>query len=78
MSSYNPMQLLMQMGKGRTMPFPNIQKPAQNLPINAQKLKQMAPQITKEDYAQLVSQARAQGISEKDIEAGLNFLLSLN
>lgn len=72
------MQLLMQMGKGRTMPFPNIQKPAQNLPINAQKLKQMAPQITKEDYAQLVSQARAQGISEKDIEAGLNFLLSLN
>lgn len=72
------MQLLMQMGKGRTMPFPNIQKPAQNPPINAQKLKQMAPQITKEDYAQLVSQARAQGISEKDIEAGLNFLLSLN
>lgn len=60
------------------MPFPNIQKPAQNPPINAQKLKQMAPQITKEDYAQLVSQARAQGISEKDIEAGLNFLLSLN
>lgn len=78
MSSYNPMQLLMQMGKGRTMPFPNIQKPTQNPPINAQKLKQMAPQITKEDYAQLVSQARAQGISEKDIEAGLNFLLSLN
>lgn len=68
----------MQMGKNPSESFPNIKTPASNQPINLSQLKQVTPQLTKEDYVQLVSQARAQGISEKDIEDGLNFLLSLN
>lgn len=79
MTFFNPLQALMQMGRGPIMnALPNIQKPAQNPPINIQQLKQALPQLTKENYAQLVSQARAQGISEQDIESGLNFLLQLN
>lgn len=72
------MQSLMQMRKNPQESFLNIQNPASNQTINLQQLKQITPQLSKEDYAQLVSQARAQGISEKDIEDGLNFLLSLN
>lgn len=79
MTFSNPLQALMQMRRGPIMnALPNIQKPAQNPPINIQQLKQALPQLTKENYAQLVSQARAQGISEQDIESGLNFLLQLN
>lgn len=79
MTFFNPLQALMQMGRGSMMnALPNISKPAQNPPINIQQLKQALPQLTKENYAQLVSQARAQGISEQDIESGLNFLLQLN
>lgn len=79
MTFSNPLQALMQMGRGPMMnALLNIQKPAQNPPINIQQLKQALPQLTKENYAQLVSQARAQGISEQDIESGLNFLLQLN
>lgn len=79
MTFSNPLQALMQMGRGPIMnALPNIQKPAQNPPINIQQLKQALPQLTKENYAQLVSQARAQGISEQDIESGLNFLLQLS
>lgn len=79
MTFSNPLQALIQMGRGPIMnTLPDIQKPAQNPPINIQQLKQALPQLTKENYAQLVSQARAQGISEQDIESGLNFLLQLN
>lgn len=79
MTFSNPLQALMQMGRGPMMnALPNIQKLAQNPPIYIQQLKQALPQLTKENYAQLVSQARAQGISEQDIESGLNFLLQLN
>lgn len=79
MTFSSPLQALMQMGRGPMMnALPNIQKLAQNPPINIQQLKQALPQLTKENYAQLVSQARAQGISEQDIESGLNFLLQLN
>lgn len=79
MTFSNPLQALMQMGRGPMMnALPNIQKLAQNPPINIQQLKQALPQLTKENYVQLVSQARAQGISEQDIESGLNFLLQLN
>ena len=79
MTFSNPLQALMQMGRGpMTNALPNIQKLAQNPPINIQQLKQALPQLTKANYAQLVSQARAQGNREQDIESGLNFLLQLN
>lgn len=54
----------MQMGQNRTsMP-----------PINPTKFKQLASQLTKKDLAQFVQQARAQGISEEQIQQGLNFI----
>ena len=63
MTFSNPLQALMQMGRGPMMnALPNIQKLAQNPPINIQQLKQALPQLTKENYAPLVFQARAQGI----------------
>ena len=46
-------------------------------PINPEKMKQMIPNLTKENLAQLVQRARLQGIPEDQIEQGLNFILSL-
>lgn len=49
-----------------------------NLPkIDQQRFTQMATQIPEPIMAQLVVQARAQGISENEIQAGLNFIRSL-
>ena len=36
---------------------------------------QFMPKLTQNDLVNIVQQARSQGISESDIEAGLNFLL---
>lgn len=47
------------------------------LPIDPVRFNQLAPQLTKENLVQLVQQAKAQGISEDQIEQGLNYLLSL-
>lgn len=44
-------------------------------PINPQMLIQFMPKLTQNDLVNIVQQARSQGISESDIEAGLNFLL---
>lgn len=46
-------------------------------PINPEKMKQMIPNLTKENLVQLVQRARLQGIPEDQIEQGLNFILSL-
>lgn len=43
-------------------------------PINQAQFKQMAPNISDNMLQQLVQTARMQGISEADIEAGLNFI----
>lgn len=40
-------------------------------------MKQMIPNLTKENLVQLVQRARLQGIPEDQIEQGLNFILSL-
>lgn len=62
----NPMSALMNMMNNKQNNYP---------PINPQMLMQFMPKLTQNDLVKVVQQARAQGISESDIEAGLNFLL---
>lgn len=61
----NPMQQMMAMGT------------QQRQPIDPQKFSAAASKLDKQTLASLVNQARQQGISEDEIEAGLNFLLKL-
>ena len=46
-------------------------------PIDQQRFTAAATKLDKQTLANLVSKARQQGISESEIEAGLNFLLKL-
>ena len=61
----NPMQQMMAM------------ETQQRQPIDPQKFSAAASKLDKQTLANLVNQARQQGISEDEIEAGLNFLLKL-
>ena len=80
MNSSNPLQMLMQMGS-RQAPNPLQQMMAmgtpQRQPIDPQKFTAAAQKLDKQTLANLVNQARQQGIPESEIEAGLNFLLKL-
>ena len=80
MSSSNPLQMLMSMGQ-RQAPNPLQQMMSmgtpQRQPIDPQKFAAAATKLDKQTLANLVTQARQQGISEAEIEAGLNFLLKL-
>ena len=68
----NMLSALMNMGHNQS------QTPAQlTPPIDPEKMKQMIPNLTKENLVQLAQQARAQGIPDEQIEQGLNFLLNL-
>lgn len=70
----NPNMLLALMNMGHSQP----QAPTQiTPPIDPEKMKQMIPNLTKENLVQLVQRARLQGIPEDQIEQGLNFILSL-
>ena len=40
-------------------------------------MRQMLPNLTKENLVRLVQQAKQQGIPDEQIEQGLNFLLSI-
>ena len=80
MNSSNPLQMLMQMGS-RQAPNPLQQMMAmgtpQRQPIDPQEFTAAAQKLDKQTLANLVTQARQQGIPETEIEAGLNFLLKL-
>ena len=81
MNSSNPLQMLMQMGQMSQNPNPLQQMmtmgtPRQQ-PIDPQRFTAAATKLDKQTLANLVIQARQQGISEQEIEAGLNFLLKL-
>ena len=80
MNSSNPLQMLMMMGQ-RQAANPMQQMMAmgtqQRQPIDPQKFSTAASKLDKQTLANLVNQARQQGISEDEIEAGLNFLLKL-
>ena len=54
--------------------FPNFFN--QQSKIDPQKFQQGVQNLSKETLAQLVQRARAQGIPDSEIEAGLNYILS--
>ena len=54
--------------------FPNFFN--QQYKIDPQKFQQGVQNLSKETLAQLVQRARAQGIPDSEIEAGLNYILS--
>jgi hypothetical protein len=80
MNSSNPLQMLMAIGQ-RQAANPMQQMMAmgsqQHQPIDPQRFTAAASKLDKQSLANLVNQARQQGISEAEIEAGLNFLLKL-
>ena len=81
MNSSNPLQMLMQMGQMSQNPNPLQQMMTmgtpRHQPIDPQRFTAAASKLDKQTLANLVIQARQQGISEQEIEAGLNFLLKL-
>ena len=82
MNSSNPLQMLMQMGQMQQQganpltQMMGIGTP-QRQPIDPQRFTAAATKLDKQTLANLVNKARQQGISESEIEAGLNFLLKL-
>ena len=68
----NMLSALMNMGHNQSQNSTQITPP-----IDPEKMKQMIPNLTKENLVQLVQRARLQGIPEDQIEQGLNFILSL-
>ena len=80
MNSSNPLQMLRAMGQ-RQAANPMQQMMAmgsqQRQPIDPQRFTAAASKLDKQSLANLVNQARQQGIPEAEIEAGLNFLLKL-
>lgn len=70
-SGINPMAQMMPMMQNRN------QKPQQTIPLNQIQFKQYISNIDDNVLQQLVQQARQQGISDKDIEAGINFIKQL-
>ena len=68
MNSFNPFNMLMNKQMNST--------PKQNT-INPQQFKQMVPMLNQNILQQLVQQARSQGISDQDIQQGLNYIQSL-
>ena len=82
MNSSNPLQMLMQMGQMQPMganPLAQMMSMGtpQRQPIDPQRFTAAATKLDKQTLANLVTKARQQGISESEIEAGLNFLLKL-
>lgn len=73
----NLLSALMTMGQPKQIQ--NINQKSQQLapPIDQERMRQMLPNLTKENLVRLVQQARQQGIPDEQIEQGLNFLLSI-
>lgn len=80
MNSSNPLQMLMAMGQRQAAnPIQQMMTMGtqQRQPIDPQRFTAAASKLDKQSLANLVNQARQQGIPEAEIEAGLNFLLKL-
>ena len=61
--------------QGRTPNFSNGQQ--RQYQINPEQFTQVAQTLDQNSLSRLVNMARAQGISDTDIQAGLNFINSL-
>ena len=88
MNSSNPFSMMMNMmnqsGAGMSgMPrnpmtqMMNNIMPNGNMPINQNQFRQYLPNIDNNILSQLVQRARQQGMSENDIQSGLNFIEQL-
>lgn len=88
MNSSNPFSMMMNMmsqgGPGMgIMPrnpmakMMNNMMPSGNMPINQNQFRQYLPNIDDNILSQLVQRARQQGMSENDIQSGLNFIKQL-
>ena len=53
------------------------QSSLQRQPIDQKQFRQLAVTLDKNSLQQLVQRARQQGVSEQDIDAGVNFILNL-
>lgn len=77
----NPIEALMRLGQKQSanplQQLAQIGTQKQQQPINPQQFTQAVSKLDKNALASLVQQARQQGIPEKEIEAGLDFLLKL-
>ena len=71
MAYYNPM-----MNPQMPFAFPPMPQPQQT-PINPQQFAAVAATLNQQSLSQLVQMARQRGISDADIQAGLNFIQSL-
>ena len=54
--------------------FPMPQPRPQQNGVNPQQFQQWLPQLNQNMLSQLINQARQQGMSEQDIQAGINFI----
>lgn len=81
MSYSNPMEALMRLGQKQSanplQQLAQIGTQKQQQPINPQQFTQAVSKLDKNTLAGLVQQARQRGISEQEIESGLDFLLKL-
>ena len=77
MAYYNPFQQMVQMVQ--TNPFaPRAYHPQQQTPpINLQQFCQFAMTLNDNSLAQFAQMARQRGISEQDIQQGIQFIKSL-
>ena len=74
MAYYNPFQQMMQ---ATQMMQPNRFAPQQTPPINPQQFCQFAMTLNDNSLAQFAQMARQRGISEQDIQQGIQFIKSL-
>lgn len=82
MNYSNPMEALMRLGQKQSAnPLQQLAQigtqKQQQQPINPQQFTQAVSKLDKNTLAGLVQQARQRGISEQEIESGLDFLLKL-
>ena len=76
MAYYNPFQQMMQMPNQQNFGF--AQSANQQTPrIDPNQFRQFAMTLNDQSLAQLVQMARQRGISDADIQAGINFIKSL-
>lgn len=71
----NPFQSMMPPGFPQPM-MPAAQPQQNQVPINPQQFAAVAATLNQQSLNQLVQMARQRGISETDINAGLNFIQS--
>ena len=57
--------------------FPQQSRNNSSKQIDFQQFKQLAVTLDRDSLQKLVQQARQKGLSDKDIEEGLNFILNL-